>query len=163
MKMNNSVVIVPAKEEHLQAAGDIAIAAWTPIRAGFRDLLGDELYEAQFANWQEAKRNTTCTQLMRGRGYVALLDGKVVGYISYHIHEETKTGEIVGNAVSAEARGMGIGPKMYQFVLDKMREEGMIFARVHTGLDDGHAPARRAYEKAGFEKNLPSVDYFMKL
>ena len=100
---------------------------------------------------------------MRGRGYVALLDGKVVGYISYHIHEETKTGEIVGNAVSAEARGMGIGPKMYQFVLDKMREEGMIFARVHTGLDDGHAPARRAYEKAGFEKNLPSVDYFMKL
>ena len=34
---------------------------------------------------------------------------------------------------------------------------------VTTGLDDGHAPARRAYEKAGFEKNLPSLTYYKKL
>ena len=58
---------------------------------------------------------------------------------------------------------MVIAPQMYNFVLEKMREEGMLYAKVHTGLDDGHIPARRAYQKVGFEKNLPSVDYYMKL
>jgi GNAT superfamily N-acetyltransferase len=67
------------------------------------------------------------------------------------------------NAVSLDFRGMGIGTKMYEFVLDKMRTEGMKYASVSTGLDDGHAAARRSYEKAGFEKNLPSIKYFMEL
>lgn len=40
--------------------------------------------------------------------------------------------------------------------------EGMKYATVSTGLDDGHAPARRAYEKMGFSKNLPSVKYYME-
>ena len=161
--MSNEVKIVPAKEEHLQAAGDIAIAAWTPIRAVFRERMGDELYESQFAGWQEAKRKGVEMGLRSGRGYVAMIGDRVVGFISYAVNEETKTGEICGNAVDPEIRGMGIGPKMYAFVQEKLREEGMIYATVNTGLDDGHTPARRAYEKAGFEKNLPSVRYFKKL
>jgi hypothetical protein len=39
----------------------------------------------------------------------------------------------------------------------------MRFAKVHTGLDPSHAPARRAYEKAGFTTQLPTVDYYRKL
>ena len=46
---------------------------------------------------------------------------------------------------------MGIGPKLYDKVLQTMKEQGMEYATVTTGLDDGHAPARRAYQKAGFE------------
>jgi len=161
--MSNEVKIVPALEEHLQAAGDIAIAAWTPIRAVFRERLGDELYDAQFTGWQEAKRSGIEAGLRSGRGYVALVDGKVVGFISYTINEASKTGEICGNAVDPNTRGLGIGPKMYEFVQEKMREEGMLYATVNTGLDDGHAPARRAYQKAGFEANLPSVRYFKTL
>ena len=161
--MEKQVVIIPAQEEHLSAAGDIAIAAWTPIREVFRECLGDELYYSQFSNWQEEKRLGVEKMLRSGRGYVAMLDGKVAVFISYRINEETRTGEICGNAVNPEIRGMGIGPKMYEFVQNKMREEGMLYAMVHTGLDDGHAPARRAYEKAGFEKNLPSVNYYKKL
>ena len=161
--MNNEVTFVPAKEEHIDAACDIAIKAWTPIREVFRRDLGDELYEPFFTNWQKIKREATRKQLSSGRGYVALLDGKVIGFISYTANTQAKTGEICGNAVDFPFRGMGIGPKMYEFVFSKMREEGLLFAQVNTGLDDGHAPARRAYEKAGFEKNLPSVMYYKKL
>ena len=32
--------------------------------------------------------------------------------------------------------------------MDKMKEEGMEYVTVTTGGDDGHAPARRSYEKA---------------
>ena len=40
---------------------------------------------------------------------------------------------------------------------------GALAVRVTTGADDAHAPARRAYEKAGFEKSLSSVTYYKKL
>jgi len=44
-----------------------------------------------------------------------------------------------------------------------MKARGVRFVRVLTGGDLGHAPARRAYEKAGFTRNLPSVTYYMEL
>ncbi len=161
--MQNEVKIVPAREEHIEAACDIAIAAWTPIREIFRRDLGDEIYESQFTGWQKVKRDGIAQGLRAGRGYIALVGDTVAGFIHYRVDEETKTGEICGNAVNPEIRGMGIGPKMYEFVLDKMREEGMLYATVNTGLDDGHAPARRAYEKAGFSAHLPSIRYYQKL
>jgi len=161
--MENTVKIIPACEEHIEAACDIAIKAWTPIRSVFRRDLGDEIYESQFTGWQDAKRSGVANGLRSGRGYVAVANGKVVGFVTYRINEQTKTGEIGGNAVDPACRGMGIGPKMYEFVLSKMREEGMEYATVYTGLDDGHAPARHAYEKAGFQKNLPSIRYYQKL
>lgn len=161
--MQKEVKIVPAKEEYIEAACDISVKAWTPIREVFRRDLGDELYEAHFTGWQQAKRDGVAMLLRSGRGYVALVDEKVVGFIAYSVNPANKSGEIQGNAVDPECRGMGIGPKMYEFVMAKMKEEGMEYATVHTGLDDGHAPARRAYEKAGFEKNLPSVRYYKKL
>lgn len=159
----SSVKIIPAEEQHIPAACDIAIRAWTPIRDVFRKELGDELYKAHFKNWQQSKQDGVARQLRSGRGYVAVIDEKVVGFVSYSVNETLRSGEICGNAVDPDCRGMGIGPKMYDFVLNKMREEGMEFATVVTGLDDGHGPARRAYEKAGFQKNLPSVKYFRKL
>ncbi|MBT4097360.1 MAG: GNAT family N-acetyltransferase, partial [Gemmatimonadetes bacterium] len=34
---------------------------------------------------------------------------------------------------------------------------------VGTGLDDAHAPARRAYERAGFDIAQQDVTYYKKL
>jgi hypothetical protein len=52
---------------------------------------------------------------------------------------------------------------MYSFVLNYMREAGMKSAVVTTGGDEAHAPARRAYEKAGFSGAVPSFEYHIKL
>ena len=43
-----------------------------------------------------------------------------------------------------------------------MREQGMDIAIVETGGDPGHAPARAAYEAAGFTL-LPVARYFRLL
>jgi hypothetical protein len=48
------------------------------------------------------------------------------------------------------------------FAVDRMKEAGMEVAMVETGGDWGHAPARAAYEKAGF-RVLPLARYFKKL
>ncbi len=157
------IVITAAKPEYIEPAVQIAIAAWTPIREIFRKELGDELYEGFFTDWQASKRSDVERGLMSGRGYVALLDGRVVGFISYMLSDDGKIGTIGTNAVAADCRGRGIGPRLYAFVQEKMRGEGAIFARVETGGDDGHAPARRAYEKAGFERFLPHRCYYKKL
>ena len=44
-----------------------------------------------------------------------------------------------------------------------MRKQGITHARVFTGGDNGHAPARRAYEKAGYNKRLLCLTYYMAL
>ena len=161
--MSCEVKIIPAREEHLEEAGRIAIEAWTGIHKAYAERLGEEMHEALFEGWEQAKVNSVKVGLMSGRGYVALVDGCVAGFISYRVDKEKGMGEILANAVSGNFRGMRIGPKMYEFVLGKMREEGMKYAAVSTGLDDGHTPARKAYEKMGFQKNLPSVKYYMEL
>ena len=38
-----------------------------------------------------------------------------------------------------------------------MKSSGMQVATVATGGDPSHAPARRAYEKSGFNVQIPSV------
>jgi fructose/tagatose bisphosphate aldolase len=80
-----------------------------------------------------------------------------------NVSVEGELGTIGLNAVDAACRGHGIAGKLHAFALDKMRSEGATVAKVLTGLDDAHAPARRAYEKSGFRKNLPSVTYYKDL
>jgi GNAT superfamily N-acetyltransferase len=65
--------------------------------------------------------------------------------------------------VSSEFRGKGIGPRQYEFIFEKLKSLGAIAVKVTTGFDDAHAPARRAYEKAGFCANTKSITYFKKL
>ena len=157
------IKIVQAEEKHLEQIAKIAIDAWTPIREEFRKLLGDEIYNSQFTDWQAKKVASVSNQLLGGNGYVATDGKKVVGFISYMVHTDTNTGEILANAVSSDARGMGVGSKMYDFIISKMKSDGIEFVTVNTGLDDAHAPARRAYERAGFSASLPSVQYYKKI
>ena len=98
-----------------------------------------------------------------GRGYVALVDGKIAGFIFYVIDKDKKMAYLEENAVSPKFRGLGIASKMYEFVLNKMREDGMLYATVTTGLDNAHAPARHAYEKVGFSSPIESVRYHIAL
>ena len=161
--MDREIVIERFSEENADAVAKIAINAWTGIHKSAREDLGDELYEAFNTGWQERKVNAVLEEMRGERGYVIKVDGVVAGFISYQINPEFKSGMICNNGVSSDFRGLGLGPRMYQFVMDKMKEEGMLYAQVITGLDEGHAPARKAYQKAGFVKNRPSVCYYKKL
>jgi ribosomal protein S18 acetylase RimI-like enzyme len=72
-------------------------------------------------------------------------------------------GEIGLNAVHPEHAGRGIGTIMYDFALGQLQAGGMLVAEVATGGDPSHAPARRAYEKAGFGFQIPSVVMYKDL
>ena len=72
-------------------------------------------------------------------------------------------GEIGNNAVHPDWRQKGIAQQLYAAALQHFRDQGMRFARVQTGMDGAHAPARRAYERAGFDIHHEDITYHMKL
>jgi GNAT superfamily N-acetyltransferase len=95
--------------------------------------------------------------------WVAEVEGRIAGFFTFTLDQDRRIGTISNNAVDPAAQGRGLGTAMYERALDLFREARMEYARVRTGLDEGHAPARRAYEKAGFDLSLPDITYYCKL
>lgn len=165
--MAENLIFRNATEADAEAICDIAVSQWSPIYDGYAERLGRELYElVTEAGPLERKRAIIreCA-LDLEHCIVCEVDGRVAGFAHFLI--ESANGKPIGvlgnNAVSGEYRGRGIAGRIYDIIFDKMKAIGCVAVKVHTGLDDGHAPARRAYEKMGFEKNLPSVVYYKKL
>ncbi len=145
----------------------IALAAWTPVYASFRKILGDELFELQYPDCFGSKRQqilTVCEPESPGVVLVAERAGITAGFVSYFL-DVPKPGmaEIGNNAVHPDHQRQGIAQTMYAEVLRRLRDRGIGFVKVFTGGDPAHLPARRAYEKAGFNIALPTVDYFQQL
>jgi len=86
-----------------------------------------------------------------------------VGFATYYVDRGRGIAEIGNNAVEPSCRGQGIGPLMYEYIFEQLRRRGARYVTVHTGGDPAHAPARRAYEKAGFDVQLSEVAYLRKL
>lgn len=153
----------PADHPRLEA---IRKAAFAPVFASFRAILGDTIYQLAQAAEDDAQEQMLTTLLSPGSGWeniVAELNGVIVGFMALELNRETTVGEIGLNGVDPAYAGQGIGTQMYIYAVDLMRNAGMQVATVATGGDPSHAPARRAYEKAGFDVQIPSVWYCQEL
>jgi GNAT superfamily N-acetyltransferase len=153
----------PEDAVHLQS---IRRAAFEPVFASFRSILGDEIYDLAQRRDDEAQELLLTTLLAPDSGwtvYVAQSDDVIVGFVTVRLEPETGVGEIGLNAVAPARAGEGIGTAMYRFALERMKEAGMKVATVGTGGDQSHAPARRAYQKAGFDLEIPTVWMYRKL
>ena len=156
-----------ARRGDIGRISDIAKHAWQRIHDSTTEIMGKEMHGVLCANWEERKaqavrghweRNPECVRVV-----VEATDGAVVAFLTFRLDPSRSLGTIGNNAVSPDCQGKGIGTAMYQYVLDLFREEGMAYASVGTGLDEGHAMARRAYEKAGFNIEQPHVTYYKEL
>jgi GNAT superfamily N-acetyltransferase len=75
-------------------------------------------------------------------------------------HERMGWINIIG--VDPDHQRQGIGSRLTELAIDHLRSRGMDIAVVETGGDPGHAPARAAYEAAGFTL-LPVARFFRLL
>lgn len=137
---------------------------------GFRDRTIHHKLERKYGTigdqpWEHWKRRELVNFYRHhpDRVLVAERDGVILGFVTYTLDREREVGEIQNNAVDPAYQGQGIGSALYCAVLDIFRQEGMKYAWVATGLDEDYAPARRAYEKVGFEPLHRSVNYVRKL
>lgn len=156
--------IRPFEVADLPAMQAVRRRAFRPIVGeAFRDLLGDDLYPRVYPDWDKEQGdylNSLCDGAADTEVYVASVEGVVIGFVGLALERATSTGEILLNAVDPDHQGSGIGTRLYEFALARMEEAGMTLAKVSTGGDESHAPARRAYRKAGFAGYIPSVNFY---
>jgi ribosomal protein S18 acetylase RimI-like enzyme len=144
---------------------DIGNRAWRKIYMMFRETYGDELFQLIVPDETTSKGEQIRAHCERHPEWVFICEeeGCTVGFVIFRLDFGSKIGEIGNNAKDPDCDLKGIGQQMYKAVLEHFREHGMVYAKVHTGLDYAHAPARRAYERAGFNISHEDVDYYMKL
>jgi GNAT superfamily N-acetyltransferase len=146
---------------------DLSVTAWKPIYDQYRRTTGEDLFLTLYPDWRENKAGhiRRALEVAHDPGLaVAECDGQVVGFVTWYLDVGRKgIGEIGNNAVRPDQQGKGIASRLYELAMDEMRAAGMRYAKVGTGLDPAHAPARRAYEKAGFDIAIPSVEYYRTL
>lgn len=156
--------IRPVCEGDVEGLVRLSLLAWEPVFRSFAQVLGRAIYRRIWPDWQASQR-AAVEQICQGgegtRVWVADLDGMVVGFVAVEFRED-QTGEVQLLAVHPDYQNQGTGTKLNNVALEAMREGGMTLAKVETGGDPSHAPARRCYEKAGYTA-LPLVRYFQDL
>ena len=152
-----------ATEQDTDTLIAIAKNEWRAIYDGFRPQLGEELFSLIYPYPLMQKEAQIRQNVASGCCYVTIIYGQIAAFIHYAYDEQTKIGTICNNAVSSAFRGKGIGGRQYEFIFDLLKKKGALAVRVTTGLDEAHAPARRAYEKAGFSASLSSITYYKML
>jgi len=158
--MTVEVSIRPFDPGDLKRLHEIREAAFRPVFKSFRAIVGEAVAAPAFATAeaeQAAHLDELCEPESPQQVFVAERASEIVGFIAISMDGTKKTGEIGLNAVDPKHAGQGIGTCLYTFAIETMRDAGMVLATVGTGGDASHAPARRAYEKAGFDAALPSV------
>ncbi len=157
--------IEPYAFHHRDAIVRLSLRAWTPVFDSLQKVMDTDVYQAFYPdNWrvsqQKAVEDVCANEDVDV--WVAIDADYVVGFVAVKLHSEDSMGEIYMIAVDPDFQGQGIGSILIKFALDWMKNAGMSIAMVETGGDDGHAPARRTYEKVGFGL-LPIARYFKKL
>ena len=157
--------IRPVRDTDVEDLVRLSLLAWAPVFSSFEQVLGHSIYALIWPDWETSQRDaveTVCKEDKKTTVWVAESDGVVVGFLAIELDIKDKIGDVALLAVHPEYQNLGIGTDLNSFALEKMKESGMRMARVETGGDPSHAPARRSYEKAGYTA-LPLVRYLKDL
>ena len=162
--MNSNYVIRPYRPEDWPAIEEIVKLIWT---IGI-DYIREKKYGYQIEGrpWHEHKLIAMRADIQARPDcwFVTEMEGRVVGFCSFDVKQDKGIGEVGLNGLHPDMRGKGYGTLQLQFVLNELRKRGMKIAEVVTGRsDEGHAPARKLYEKAGFVPLFDNQLYWMKL
>jgi GNAT superfamily N-acetyltransferase len=160
-----AVEIREFREGDLDIVVEFSLRAWAPVFASVREVLGDDIFLRLHPDWRADQSDavrSSCTNAARDV-FVAVVGGRTVGFVAVALdafHERMGVIDIIG--VDPDYQRQGISSRLTEFATEHMRSRGMDIAVVETGGDPGHAPARAAYETAGFTL-LPVARYFRLL
>jgi ribosomal protein S18 acetylase RimI-like enzyme len=161
----NAIEIREFRESDLESVVEFSLRAWAPVFVSLREVLGDDIFLRLHPDWEanqaEAVRSS-CTNDER-EVFVAVAGARPVGFVTIALnafHERMGVIDMIG--VDPHYQRRGISSQLTEFATAHMRSCGMDIAVVETGGDPGHAPARAAYETAGFTL-LPIARYFRLL
>lgn len=158
------VQIQPYDVAQREAVVALSLRAWAPVFPHIEASMEPPVYAAFYPKGWRVSQKEAVEGVLDAPGshvWVALDGIQVVGFVAVKRHDDT-LGEIYMIAVDPDAQQRGIGMALTKSAEQWMRDSGLSVAMVETGSDPGHGPARRTYEKAGFQLWLASR-YFKKL
>jgi N-acetylglutamate synthase-like GNAT family acetyltransferase len=165
----DGAVLRGARADDLPAIDELTVLGYREIQESYVAMLGEDCYAAvrhePELTWDQRKTQQNRRLFAAHPGQVWVLEkaGDVFGYVTFWLVRDQQYGRIDNNAVHPDRAGQGWATFMYRNVLDHFRALGLRFAHVDTGLDDAHAAARRAYEAVGFDRRVPTVEYWQSL
>jgi ribosomal protein S18 acetylase RimI-like enzyme len=156
--------IHPYDHHQIDAVIRLSLRAWAPVFESIQGVMHPAVYAHFHPDWRVSQQKAVedVCAAEDTHVWVAVEDSVIVGFVVVKLHPNNSLGEIYMLAVDPDFQRRGIGAALTHFALAWMQDAGMSVAMVETGADPGHAPARRTYEKAGFEL-LPIARYFKKL
>jgi GNAT superfamily N-acetyltransferase len=145
----------------------LSLRAWAPVFASMEAVLGADLAALLHGeDWREHQARSVSETLgaLSSRAWVTEVDGEVAGFAVARVADEARRiGEVALVAVDPDRQRRGLGRALTDHATDWLREEPeMLVAVIGTGGDEGHAPARRVYEQAGY-RLMPAAQYFKVL
>ena len=152
-------------ETDASAVVRLSLRAWAPVFASERDVMGDEIFDQLNGDDWRRQQQHDVEKVLADEAtevWVAEVNGGVVGFVAAVLKVDSRMGEVYMLAVDPDSQNQGLGTQLTSVATEWIREAGMSLALVSTGGDDGHAAARRTYEKAGYTP-VPSVNYFRAL
>jgi ribosomal protein S18 acetylase RimI-like enzyme len=158
-------VIRPYRESDTPAVVRLSLRAWAPVFDSELATVGLELFERlEGEDWRVRQQKSVEDVIADDdmEVWVADIDGRAVGFAAVKLHTDRGMGEIYMLAVDPDYQRRGIGSALTQVATDWIREAGLPIAVIDSGGDEGHAPARHVYEKAGYTP-MPIVRYFKAL
>ena len=161
----DDVLVVPYEAGHRAVALDVAIRSWEPVFQLVRESVPRFVYENFYPEGWRTRQIADLAQVLDEEPSnvdVAMEGGTVVGWVCTRLHPEDSMGEIYVITVAPEHQRQGVGRVLMQHAHDRVRQAGMRMIMVETGGDPGHAPARAAYEAAGYQR-WPVARYFKDL
>lgn len=149
--------------EDRDAVVALALRAWEPVHASMAEVMGEQIYALTVGDWRRTQARDVQADLdaEEVQAWVAVTD-RVAGFATVKLDREEGVGELHMLAVDPDQQKQGVGSALIEATEGFMREEGMRVALISTGGDPGHAPARVAYESAGYTA-MPAVNYFKAL
>lgn len=134
----------------------------------FNGIALEQLLDEKFGQWNERDWKSRkadhidadCAANPEGV-FIAERGGSIVGYITTRADHDNSRGRIPNLAVTAEARGMGLGRRLIHHALDYFREQKLHIAVIETMASN--AVGQQLYPSCGFEEVARQVHYAMKL
>ena len=151
-------IIREINAKDLPRVHEIAVAGWRPIYARYRMIVGETMWQDLWGNWEEGWFAHS-PETWKGKGVVTEMDGEVAGFATWWFPGDDFP-EVGGNAVDPAFQGQGIGSAQIEWVIGMFRREGYKYAKVRTGLDPAHGPARAEYRNAGLRLGVTNSEYY---
>lgn len=166
-------LVRPLRDADRGAVVELGLRAWAPVFASFEQVLGPAIYRRIYPDWAAQQRAAIEESIAQAGAEAWVADARFgdeqtrpAGFMTLALHGEDygepMSGEIEMIAVDPAFQRQGIAAALIAHAVQRFRDTGRRLAVIATGGDPGHAPARAAYEAAGFTA-LPQVRYYLDL